>query len=136
MVLLRLVLVTYIIQILTKGETLVYNAANTPPDIIQCLDPSSKCIINCIGVGICSYKEIHCHIKSRNSICNINFDGYHSGFYVSIYTHTSPIVFINATGDEALGQSEVQAHETVNTKLHICHFTKSNDICNNIFTGW
>ena len=104
---------------MTDGETLVYDATNTPPDIIQCLDTSSECIVNCVSHRICSYKEIHCHNKSTTSQCNINFDGYQSGSYALIYTHTSPIVLINATGDFALQQSVIYGHETMNTKLYV-----------------
>ena len=113
------VFMTYVSEIMTKGEVLVYNASNTAPDIIQCLNPSSDCIINCIGDEICEHKEIHCHNKSTTSICKINFNGTRNASNAVIYTHTSPIVFINAIGDDACLQSVIYGHETINTKLYV-----------------
>ena len=118
-----LFIVTYISQPRTNGETLVYDATNTPQDVIQCVDPSSECIINCVGDEICELKEIHCHNKSTTSLCKLNFNGSQRGVNVFIYTHTSPIIFINATGSHALHRSVIYGHETMNTKLYIYAFT-------------
>ena len=120
MVLRWIFLVTYISQIPTQSEILIYDAINTPQNVIQCLDPSSECIINCIGDNICSDKEIHCHNKSTTSICKINFNnGSHGGLRALIYTHTSPIVYINIWGSRALYSSVIYGHQTMNTKLYI-----------------
>ena len=108
---------------MTKCETLVYDASKTPPDVIQCLDESSECIIHCIGNAICFKKEIHCHKKSTISICKVSFNGSLSGQKALIYTHTSPVVFINATGRYAFVQGVIYGHETMNTELYVYAIT-------------
>ena len=104
---------------MTKGETLVYDITNLAPPIIQCVDASSECIINCLGTRRCKDREIHCHNISTTSRCTLNFHGRESGMNAVIYTHTSPVVFINITGSLTCKESVIYAHENMNTKLYV-----------------
>ena len=80
------------------GEILTFKDSHSTPDIVECTDGSTECVINCLNTVVCRYKHIHFHRTSTNSICKINLSGSMSAQNASIFTHQSPIVSINVTG--------------------------------------
>ena len=88
-------------------------------DIIECKDAFTDCIIYCINNRVCEYKQIHCHRTSTTSICKINLNGAGSARYASIYTHHSPLVYINILDIWGCESCIIYAHEQLGSKLYV-----------------
>ena len=101
------------------GEILTFNDRRSVPDIIECTDASTDCIINCMNTDVCTFRSIHCHRTSTNSICKINLTDRSSARFTSLYTHQSPIVYINVIGDRSCRNCKIYAHEQLGSKLYI-----------------
>ena len=79
------------------GGILTFDA-NYGYDIFEGTNGSTDCVVNCINSDICISKQMHCHRTSTTSTCEINLTAEYSAEFASIYTHQSPIVYINAIG--------------------------------------
>ena len=101
-----------------SGEVLTLDSKSAP-NIIECTDSSTDCVINCINSYVCISKHIHCHRTSTNSICKINLTAASSALYASIYTHQSSTVYINVIGDQGCFNCKIYAHEQLGSKLYI-----------------
>ena len=105
-------------ETITYGEILTFNT-DSAPDIIECIDGSTDCIINCMNYGSCEFKQIHCHRTSTTSICKINLIGQVSARNASIYTHQSPNVEMNVQDSHSCINCKIYAHEQIGSKLYI-----------------
>ena len=102
------------------SEILIYNSTNKARStVIRCLDPSSDCVITCIGDYICDNSMLHCHNESTTSTCTINAIGSNSIRASTIYTHQSPKTYINIDGYQGLYNSIIYAHEKLGSQLYI-----------------
>ena len=72
-------------------EILTFDDSNSNPDVIECIDDSTGCVINCINTDVCKSKHVHCHRTSTNSMCKINLTAAYGAPSASIYTHQSPL---------------------------------------------
>ena len=100
------------------GEILTFNT-DSAPDIIECTDGSTDCVINCMTYRICKSKQIHCHRTSTTSICKINVIDELSAQNAIIYTHHSPSVEMNVQGWYGCVNCTIYAHEQIGSKLYI-----------------
>ena len=101
------------------GEILTFDYINPAPDIIECIDGSTDCVISCINRNVCRSKHMHCHRTSTNSTCTINLIADDSASFASIYTHQSLNVHINVIGWMSCRFYEIYAHEQLGSKLYI-----------------
>ncbi len=115
------VIIAIAFPIVLHSETLTYNTSNTAPAVIECIDPSTNCTINCVAFASCSQKPIHCHRNGSltTSACFINLIGNESGKASSIYTHQSSIVHLNVLATNAFSNSSIYAHEKMGSKLYL-----------------
>ena len=102
-----------------NGEILTYDTVNSAPNIIECMDPYTDCVVNCVSDAVCRHKQIHCHRNSTTSKCKINLIGTNSGRNIYIFTHKSPIIYLNVLGLYSCYQSEVFAYGTLGAKLYV-----------------
>ena len=102
---------------LLKSETITFDTSGSAPNIIQCVDPSTDCVINCQYNSICRFKHIHCHNESTTASCRINLINANAARDAFIYTHKSPIVYINVIGSAGCYNTIIYAHQS-NAKLY------------------
>ena len=104
-----------------KSEEITFNDSTPAPSSpIECTDPSTECIINCLSNNVCENKIIHCP-QTGSQICIVNLNGYRAGYYAAIYTHQSPLIFISArnTSTETGYGITIYGHERMGSKLYV-----------------
>ena len=72
-------------------EILTFNT-DSAPDVIECTDGSTDCVINCNKHRSGESKQMQCHLTSETSIYKINLIGQISAENAFIYIHKSPSV--------------------------------------------
>eukprot|EP01084_Bolivina_argentea_P004880 9238_1 len=100
---------------LNNGEELTINDS---PSTIECKNASTTCIINCMATNSCYQSQLHCHLTAAQA-CIINLFGGLSGQEATVYTHNSPLIFINGTNNQTGQTMTIYAHEQMGTKLYI-----------------
>eukprot|EP00485_Elphidium_margaritaceum_P019108 CAMPEP_0202728196 /NCGR_PEP_ID=MMETSP1385-20130828/185505_1 /ASSEMBLY_ACC=CAM_ASM_000861 /TAXON_ID=933848 /ORGANISM="Elphidium margaritaceum" /LENGTH=492 /DNA_ID=CAMNT_0049394443 /DNA_START=17 /DNA_END=1491 /DNA_ORIENTATION=+ len=102
---------------LIHAETIDRNIQDATGDV-ECVDPSTPCVVNCNVDRSCYDINIRCHVNASQP-CTINLYGVSAAQTSSIRSNSAPVFEVNAFGVDAVHFATIFANTRLGTECYV-----------------